>query len=81
MTVTGNWKADVEIPKTSLEEEEKVLQGEERDKFLAFMRRILQWDSDDRPSAKELLDDPWLLVEDLPGDEPMGEKKLQLGEA
>ncbi|KAK8243410.1 kinase-like domain-containing protein [Phyllosticta capitalensis] len=77
----GNWKADVEIPKTSLEEEEKVLQGEERDKFLAFMRRILQWDSDDRPSAKKLLDDPWLLVEDLPGDEPMGEEKLQLGEA
>ncbi|KAK7529993.1 putative serine/threonine protein kinase [Phyllosticta citribraziliensis] len=59
----GNWKLDMKIPETSLEAEEQVLEGDERDQFLAFMRRILQWDSDDRPSAKELLDDPWLSTE------------------
>ena len=39
------------------------VQGEEqRVMFLAFVRRMLQWNSEDRPSAKQLLQDPWLQV-------------------
>lgn len=47
----------------SLEEEEHVLEGEEKEKFLAFMRRILQWKPEDRPTAQELLTDPWMALE------------------
>ena len=48
------------IPETSLEEELTALEGERKVKFLKFIRRILQWDQDKRPSALELLKDPWL---------------------
>lgn len=64
----------MEIPKTTLEDEEKVLQGEERERFLTFMRRVLQWEPVDRPSAKELLNDPWLSVEDLSRAKPSDKK-------
>ncbi|KAK8174977.1 kinase-like domain-containing protein [Phyllosticta citrichinensis] len=75
----GNWKSDIKIPNTSLEEEEKVVQGEERDNFLSFMRRILQWDSEDRPSARELLDDSWLSIEP-PCVDQTGEEERKPGE-
>jgi serine/threonine protein kinase len=44
----------------TLETEEEVLEGAEKVKFVAFMRRMLQWRPEDRPSASELLEDPWL---------------------
>ncbi len=34
--------------------------GERKTGFLRFLRRILQWDPEKRPSALELLKDPWL---------------------
>ena len=43
----------------TLESEEEVLKAEEKAKFLVFTRRMLQWYPEDRPSAAELLDDPW----------------------
>lgn len=54
------WDEFVPIP------EEKTLEAAEtklkdKAKFLAFMRRALAWDPNDRPTAKELLKDPWLL--------------------
>ncbi|KAK7546780.1 putative serine/threonine protein kinase [Phyllosticta citricarpa] len=70
----GNWKLDIDIPKTSLEEEEQALEGVERNQFLASMRRILKWDSDDRPSAKELLNDPWLSAESTLSSKPTAEE-------
>lgn len=33
--------------------------GNNKDAFLAFERRILKWLPEDRPSTKELLNDPW----------------------
>ena len=33
---------------------------EDRDEFVAFLRRCLRLNSKDRATAKELLDDPWL---------------------
>lgn len=38
------------------------LKGKDKDKemFIHFARKVLQWLSEDRKTAKELLDDPWL---------------------
>ncbi|PNS14678.1 hypothetical protein CAC42_1700 [Sphaceloma murrayae] len=57
----GRWKAVVEIPPpTSLEEYELFLEGPKKAEFLRFMRRMLQWRPEDRATARELLQDPWL---------------------
>jgi hypothetical protein len=34
--------------------------GEEKALFLNFVKRMLQWLSEDRGTAKELREDPWL---------------------
>ncbi|KAH6663297.1 putative serine/threonine protein kinase [Plectosphaerella plurivora] len=47
----------------SLEEEEENLEGDEKAEFLAFLRKMLQWRPEDRKSARELLNDPWLRVD------------------
>lgn len=58
--IPGSFVPDFEVPRTSLEEEEENLEGEEQSSFLRFIRRMLQWLPEDRKSAKELLEDPWL---------------------
>jgi hypothetical protein len=50
----------VGIPKLSLEAAEKFLQGSEKEAFLAFVRSMLRWVPEERKTARELLDDPWL---------------------
>ncbi|KAJ5547498.1 hypothetical protein N7513_004732 [Penicillium frequentans] len=57
---SGTWRGLAEIPRTSLEGLEGNLQGERQDNFLRFIRKMLQWRPEDRPTAKELLSDPWL---------------------
>lgn len=59
-TFTGRWKHDIEIPQASLEESEEFLEGRNKEMFLVFMRGMLQWRPEDRKTAKELLEDPWL---------------------
>lgn len=44
----------------SLEQSEEFLEGENKEKFMIFMRKMLQWRPEDRKTAKELLDDGWL---------------------
>ena len=56
----GNWRGAAEIPRTSLEDEEKQLEGEEKALFLDFARKMLRWKPEERSSAKELMDDIWL---------------------
>ncbi|KAH9841134.1 putative CDK4/6 [Rhodofomes roseus] len=56
----GNWKAAADIPNTNLEDAEKKLTGEDKVLFLRFVRKMLKWKPEERASAKELLDDPWL---------------------
>ncbi|KAJ5718676.1 protein kinase [Penicillium malachiteum] len=56
----GNWKGAAEIPCTSLEKLESNLQDTQQRSFLCFMRKMLQWQPENRASAKELLADPWL---------------------
>lgn len=48
------------VERTTLEEEEDELEGAEKTSFLAFVRKMLQWRPEDRPSARELIEDPWL---------------------
>lgn len=45
---------------TSLEEMEDKLEGDEKAAFLAFIRSTLQWKQEDRKTADELINDPWL---------------------
>ncbi|RMZ37615.1 protein kinase [Aspergillus flavus] len=56
----GDWKGPIEIPSISLEKLEGNLEGESQRLFLQFLRKMLRWNSDERESARELLDDPWL---------------------
>lgn len=56
---SGKWKGAAEIPKMRLEDTEKKLQGDEKEQFLRFVRRMLKWKPEERESARELLEDSW----------------------
>ncbi|KAF4187740.1 hypothetical protein CNMCM7927_003686 [Aspergillus lentulus] len=56
----GNWKRTIEIPSISFERLEGNLQGEPQRLFIQFLRKMLKWKPEERESARELLDDPWL---------------------
>jgi hypothetical protein len=57
----GKWKGPVDIPAMSLEDSEENLEGKNKALFLQFMRKMLQWEPEKRKSARELLEDPWLM--------------------
>ncbi|KAL3466095.1 kinase-like domain-containing protein [Aspergillus heterothallicus] len=60
-TNDGKWKQDLDIPTgVSLELSEEFLEGRNKEMFLAFMRGMLQWRPEDRKTANDLLQDPWL---------------------
>lgn len=57
----GNWIADVQIPSgVSLEGCETSLEGESKEGFLNLMRGMLQWRPEDKKTAKQLVQDPWI---------------------
>jgi serine/threonine-protein kinase SRPK3 len=56
----GDFTPEIKLETTSLEEEEANLAGQEKAVFLKFMSKMLQWKPEDRKSAKELMNDPWL---------------------
>ncbi|KAH7390748.1 non-specific serine/threonine protein kinase [Phaeosphaeria sp. MPI-PUGE-AT-0046c] len=59
----GHWTGgskSVTIPSISLEDRISVLEGEEKELFLDFMRSMLRWRPEDRKSATELLTHPWM---------------------
>ncbi|OGM49561.1 protein kinase domain protein [Aspergillus bombycis] len=60
---SGGWIAHTEapVPSVSLEALEKRLGGEEKELFLAFVRSMLQWMPEERKTAKQLLEHPFLL--------------------
>ncbi|KAJ5195299.1 uncharacterized protein N7498_008737 [Penicillium cinerascens] len=59
----GNWIAheDAVVPPASLEVLEERLCGSEKESFLHFLRSMLKWMPEERRSARQLLEDPWLL--------------------
>lgn len=46
---------------TSLETLGADIVGKDKEGFLRFVRRILQWAPEDRPTCEELVFDPWLM--------------------
>lgn len=57
----GNWKNTVPLPDRSLEGLAADIQGEDVEGFLRWLRLALRWDPQERPTALELLMDPWLM--------------------
>lgn len=43
------------------------IKGEEKTRFIGFVKRMIEWKPEERSTAKELLGDPWL-YEDFPHD-------------
>jgi len=53
--------AEIPIPeRPGLELSERRLQGKDKEMFLSMMKGMLQWRPEDRKTAKQLLEDPWL---------------------
>lgn len=61
--LAGAWIAheDAIVPRNSLEKLEERLSGGEKESFLHFLRSILKWLPEERRTARQLLEDPWLL--------------------
>ncbi|KAF2635566.1 kinase-like protein, partial [Massarina eburnea CBS 473.64] len=62
----GYFSAGIPIPESApLEHRENSLKGddkkEDRVRFLRFLRRMLQWEPEERSSAKQLAEDKWIL--------------------
>ena len=65
-TAVGRWIADVPIPQgNSLNSAERFLLGRNKAMFLDFVMGMLTWRPEDRKTARELLDDPWLNTWDI----------------
>ncbi|KAL0961526.1 hypothetical protein HGRIS_006465 [Hohenbuehelia grisea] len=59
---SGEYHAGLPIPPSiSFEELETRLRGEDKELFLKMVRKMLQWDARQRATAKELLEDEWLV--------------------
>ncbi|KAJ5640608.1 hypothetical protein N7528_000233 [Penicillium herquei] len=58
----GTWIADEDaiVPQVSLGSLEKRLSGSEKEQFISFLKSMLRWLPEERKTAKQLLDDPWL---------------------
>ncbi|OJI84529.1 hypothetical protein ASPTUDRAFT_56425 [Aspergillus tubingensis CBS 134.48] len=58
---TGTWKGLAPVPDITLESLAIDIRGEDKDGFLRWIRRALQWNPSDRPTALGLLYDEWLM--------------------
>ena len=59
--LAGQWRDVIPVPDpTSLEESEENLEGSNKEAFLRFVRKMLQWRPEDRQTASQLLEDDWL---------------------
>jgi hypothetical protein len=65
MTLLGDFRTQNLLKgQVPLEERETTLEGlEEREAFLRFMRKMLQWEPEKRSSAKELAEDEWIHID------------------
>ena len=59
--VIGNWVAPTPIPEQSFEMRESSLDGEDKELLLAFVRSMLTWLPEERPTAEELAYDDFLM--------------------
>ncbi|KDN70753.1 putative protein kinase [Colletotrichum sublineola] len=74
----GNWIAATPIPNQSFESREIRLKGEEKELLVAFVRKVLRWLPEDRPTAENLFKDEFLnQFEELPLHLHMGQMESQ----
>jgi len=59
----GTWKGCIPIPETSLSILEARLEGHEKELFLNFFRKMLQWKPEDRSDIQDIFMDEWLLAD------------------
>ncbi|KAB8262945.1 kinase-like protein [Aspergillus pseudonomiae] len=57
----GRWKDLAPVPDITLDRLAAHIQGDDKDGFLLFLRRALEWDPERRPTARDLLFDAWLM--------------------
>lgn len=57
----GSWKSGVAIPDVSMETLAKRLEGDDKSMLLGFLKKMLGWEPEKRQTAKQLLEDPWLV--------------------
>lgn len=63
----GAWNGGFAIPRSdrlNLDKAGRRLDEDDRVKYVAFLKSMLQWRAEDRKTARELLNDPWLAVGD-----------------
>ena len=65
----GQWKGVVPSPELSLETEERWLDGEDKQKFIYLLRKMLQWDPMVRHSIDDIFADEWLSADEVESDE------------
>lgn len=66
LTKIGNFLHQQLIPRDlKIEDTVNCLQGEQKSQFLSFARKMLQWLPEDRKTARELVEDPWLSDESI----------------
>lgn len=59
--MSGEFRNKEVIPSgINLDDTVTCLEGEQKVQFLKFARKMLQWPPEDRKTAKELVEDPWL---------------------
>ncbi|KAJ9253104.1 hypothetical protein DTO207G8_4405 [Paecilomyces variotii] len=58
----GTWKGTIPIPNETLQSREHKLYPNDQHHFISFLRKILRWKPEERPSAAELVTDDFLLA-------------------
>ena len=57
----GNWIHEVPIPDLDMSTLEVRLSGKDKEEFLRFMRRLITWVPEERPTAVEVVYDDWMM--------------------
>jgi hypothetical protein len=58
----GEYYGGTPLEPVRLDKIETSLEGQDKERFLRFMRKMLQWEPDKRHSALELLEDEWVRI-------------------
>lgn len=61
MCLIGNWKGSVPIPEQSFETREWRLEGDDHILLIKFLRKMLRWIPEERPTGVELAYDDFLM--------------------